>query len=683
MKTVGWAGIVLAMSTVLVQAANYINTADGGNWNDPSSWTLGSGTPGAGDTIALTGAGDITVTANAEFGATSGSSASSWNKSAPTPLLVLTNGAVLTHNANDTLTIGSTSGQYHLLGGHGGERFLNLGTIAQNTAWGGVLNLTNGVTLESRGLYRYDQIASSVAISSNSTYLVNDGTIQAADFAFIGAREAGATLTTHDGATLKSMNLTLTGGGGNKGLSIGAWNGQSGNGFTLTGTVAIASMSIASDSALAWANVDMTVSFPATVSVDGAMQIGKPLYINANGLGQLTLANSTTWNFGKGLQAYGGVIDTGGHTLTLQGTNTLPIGASAPPFVNSPRLLSGATGGVVNQGLLYVGPAAGADYYGLTVSNAVGGTAFVNQGTVQLRAQDASAFGGAALSIETNTTFSNGPEGVFVGAAPGKNWYRAGVVGRSAVNSVFDNQGTVHVVTNALWFYDTVKVAQISGTSLTGGTWKVSMIPPAGAPGDPPSLRLPGSNIQTIGAGATVVIENGGTINTIGSALTTVDGRFLVNGSSIFTNSPLSVAGTVGGTGALKGNLTVTNGGRIAPGSGSGLIGSLTVDGSVTIATGGGFTLEYDSDADPVTLDGLTITGSLTLPAAATVALTKIGTGARLDELVVATADSISAPDGLGGWTITASDGTNYKAEVQGNQLKLVFAAQGTVIAIQ
>lgn len=653
----------------VAQAANYINTASGGNWNDPASWTLGSGTPGAGDTIALTGAGPITVTADAQFGAASGSSASSWNKAAPAPLLVLTNGAVLTHNSSDTLTVGANSTAYYLLGGGGGERLLNLGTIAEKNAWGGTLNLTNGVTLENRGLYKFEDIGASVTIDGSSTFLVNDGTIQAGDYAAIGARQAGATLTTHDGSTLKSMNLVLTGGGANKGLTIGVWNGQSGNGFTLTGQVAIASMTIASDTCLAFANVDMTVAFPAIVAVSGGMQIGRSLYpSSAYGLGKLTLANSTTWSFGAGVVAYGGIIDTAGYTLTLQGTNTFAQGNG------SSRLVAGATGGVVNQGTLFVGPAGGTDYYGLTVSNSAPGVAFVNTGTIRLRAMGASTFGGDALSIAANTTFSNAPGAFFLGDAPGRGWYRAGVVGASASTSVFDNQGTVHVLTNALYFYDSVKIAQITGASLNGGTWKASVVPPAGAPETPPSLRLPGSNIQTIGADATVVIENGGTINTIGSALATVNGRFLVNGSSVFTNSPLTVAGTIGGSGTLKGNVTV-NGGTLVPGA-QDAIGTFTINGNLDMQ--GGCTYEWHTDG--TNSDLVAMSGTLTLPSVATVTVIQ-ASGKLPNPGVLISGFTNSLATDLSGWVINGA-GPTTRARVSGNQVVLT-SSKGCVLYVQ
>jgi hypothetical protein len=433
-------------------AGSFINSAGGGYWDVPGSWTANLNYPGSGDTIGLSGAGTITVTNNQQFGATSGSSASTW--SLANSILALTNGAILTHNAKDTFTIG-TGANYYLRGSGGGERFVNLGKVVHSTAWAGPLYLTNGVTFENQGTQSFASIISSVAIDATSTLFINDGTIVATARGYIGATAPGATFTTFDGATLKGVNIVITNAATEFGLGY-YYPGGSAN--TLTGQVKIASLDIGTDASLSFANVNMTVSFPASVSVAGSLAIGRNLYSSANiTTSKLILGTDTTWNFGQGVTHYAGTLDTSSHTLTLQGTNLFASG-------NGATLACDTTGRLINQGLLYIGPAAGAAYYGLTVTNRTGGVAFVNEGSMVIRCSDSGTYGGSGLTIASNTTFSNVSGGVFKTLAPPTGWPKLSVKGGDANTSVFDNQGTVQTISNTVEFL-AVTIAQISGTT--------------------------------------------------------------------------------------------------------------------------------------------------------------------------------------------------------------------------
>ena len=75
------AALAMLLGVQRAWATNFINTAAGGNWSTPASWTLNSGFPGSGDTIALSAAGTITVSSAQQFGNTSGSSMPPWRES--------------------------------------------------------------------------------------------------------------------------------------------------------------------------------------------------------------------------------------------------------------------------------------------------------------------------------------------------------------------------------------------------------------------------------------------------------------------------------------------------------------------------------------------------------------------------------------------------------------------------
>ena len=863
-KFVGLALLLVAPHTMW--AGNFINTASGGNWDSASSWTEGSGYPGNGDTIGLSGAGTITVINAQEFGATSGSSASSWGTS-DNMVLGLTNGAVLTHNAGDTFTATPPNDLY-LRGGFGGERFLNLGTFVNNSGYRRV-HLINGLTFEERGTNKFASgNHASIAIDGTSTLLVNNGTINATANGYIGAKAAGATFTTFDGASLQGVNMVIS---PSTEFGLGYYYSSSAN--TLTGQVKIASISIGAGGTLSFGNVNMTVSTPASLAVSGKLNIGsiagigvastvalgndatwnfgggglnlyqgstfnlqghsltnagggslkggsniilngggggrfvsQGTFANAlgwrhsiltnsitfenqgtfaisgggagvsidptstffnnggtiicsgglagNGLGAaadggrfsnydtnaatfqsfaMIVSNNTTFalgananssytptpgrldgrvkftsldvqtgsalelgpynnltfqgaltsagamkvantatfalddnltmNFGQGLAANGGTIDTRGNQLTIQGTSNVVCSSGGS---TTTILASNTTGYVCNQGTLYIGPAEGASWRGMTLTNITGGVAFVNQGTVVLRNGDAvNNLVQVGIGIASGTTFSNAPGGLLVGrslASP----YTAGVFGANASSSVFDNQGTVQVLTNTLHF--NVKIPQLSGTSLNGGTWK--------ATGPNSVLTLPGSNLTTINTNAAVYLENGGSINRIGTALVTNNGGFFVNGTGFTTGgSGLTVgsSGTLGGSGTITGNVVVA--GTLAPGI-PGASGVFTISGSLTLTNG----CKYVWDRDVTTQDWVNVTGTLALPTQATVILTNLVAGALPAQMTLFQAGSVTGAASLGSWTTVPDD---YRVTINGTTVLAVKQVRGTVIILK
>jgi autotransporter-associated beta strand protein len=167
-------------------------------------------------------------------------------------------------------------------------------------------------------------------------------------------------------------------------------------------------------------------------------------------------------------------------------------------------------------------------------------------------------------------------------------------------------------------------------------------------------------------------------------AITVKAGALILNGT-VFSNDGTSgqkgtiveSSGTLGGTGTLNlapgQAVTVQAGGTLAPGSNG--VGTFTVNGAVTLQSGGLYAWQYlDGTGDLVDVNG-----TLTLPAAATVNVS--GSGALPATMTLFTATTLDGATDLSGWTVT---GLEYgKAQIQGTSVILKSVPAGTVITIR
>jgi len=97
----------------------------------------------------------------------------------------------------------------------------------------------------------------------------------------------------------------------------------------------------------------------------------------------------------------------------------------------------------------------------------------------------------------------------------------------------------------------------------------------------------------TVNSGSTITLAGSGGVNTPGDVLL-YGGALYQNSSGTFTPTRISSkGGTLGGTGTIATNLSLDLG-SISPGSaGVGSIGTLTVQGSVTIPASGGLDIDF------------------------------------------------------------------------------------------
>lgn len=396
------------------RGATYTNTATGGDWGTAASWIPNTGTPGAGDSIVLSGAGTITVSSNQQFGLTSGSGTSSWTTFST---IAMTGGSVLTHNASDKFSYSQGGTGSFILSGSG--TFLNLGNLQNDGSYARLLGLRSGLTLENRGTLTFNGNYTSMNVDGTSKLFNNDGTISVtASFqGFIGSTGTGAQFTTYDSSTSTLKGLAVSIGNSAK-LGLGYYYSDSSQ--TLSGTVKISSLSMGnSSSALEFGNVDLTLSTSAANTLTGAgiLNLGSVAGSGVN-KSTLTVGGNQTWDFAGGVNV---ASTSTGTTLKLAG-NTVTIAKGFTTSGGSNVFLDGGTGGkLVLQG----NSAIGQGWRGIAATN---GVTVENQGTFTFGVTDVNP---DALTLDGTSRFYNNGGTISV--------IRTAGVGASADGGVFTN----------------------------------------------------------------------------------------------------------------------------------------------------------------------------------------------------------------------------------------------------
>jgi hypothetical protein len=226
--------------------------------------------------------------------------------------------------------------------------------------------------------------------------------------------------------------------------------------------------------------------------------------------------------------------------------------------------------------------------------------------------------------------------------------------------------------------------AGLTGTAYGGATYRTF------------GARLLVGNTMTFGDGALVIT---GTVNLVSGALT-VDELVATNGAASIVNfsggtlsaSAMTVskgsAFTVGnGVSAATLNLMGSNAYSFADGlvlntnavltvGGTNAIGAVALTGDLTLRTGAILDLDFNA----TTNDWVQVTGTVTLPAVATLRARALDSSVRTP-IPVLQATSISGS--AAGWTTSTINGRKYRAVVSGNQLALEKIPSGTVVSIR
>ncbi len=109
--------------------------------------------------------------------------------------------------------------------------------------------------------------------------------------------------------------------------------------------------------------------------------------------------------------------------------------------------------------------------------------------------------GAGTWTIRGNSSVMANSGGEFVVSATSSGALTIDVDTQVAFSAALDNKGTVEVVSGRLLL--TGPIEQVTGTVLTGGTWRIQGI---GQIPNPPILDMPNHTINTIGAGAHIIL---------------------------------------------------------------------------------------------------------------------------------------------------------------------------------
>jgi uncharacterized repeat protein (TIGR03803 family) len=341
----------------------------------------------------------------------------------------------------------------------------------------------------------------------------------------------------------------------------------------------------ASETALFTNNASVN-SFTSTVDAGFTNAIGG-LVIDSTWGGTITVDSALTAN-GNFAMASG----------TLGGSGAVTVAGDAMRWTGGEIDLG--PGGFTNTGVLNINTQAG----DLVLSGA--GT-LTNDGTITEAGKNSLVLensatldnaGGAIFDLIANRGVSQSGDGTFTNAG---TLEKAGGTGTCTIATTsLDNTGTVEVASGTL--HISAAVAQVSGRTLTAGTWTVS-----GIAGAVPTLDITSvSKLTTIGSAAHVTLDGPGATFTNLSGLTTISpggSLSLLDGQSFTTAGALTD----------KGRLTLRAG------------SVLTVQGSFTQIASGLLRIQLNttpsqlvSTTGTVALAGELIVTSTVLPAVGT-----------------------------------------------------------------
>jgi len=178
------------------------------------------------------------------------------------------------------------------------------------------------------------------------------------------------------------------------------------------------------------------------------------------------------------------------------------------------------------------------------------------------------------------------------------------------------------------------------------------------------------AGLNKAGAGTLVL---SGPNSTYSGGTTVSAGTLLVEGG--ITGAVNVVGGLMGGTGSVAG--TVTNQ-ALMTAAGTNSIGTLTTAGLVMKENS-----TYAWNYNDTTNDMIQVNGSLTLPAVATVAVTRVTSGRIPARGILFNGFSsiVTNTGTLSGWVITGAEPNTF-AQVEGNQVVLITRPIGTMIRI-
>jgi hypothetical protein len=587
------------------------------NWSDGANWSLGA-PPSAGQNVLFTSNAsvkDFTSTVDAGFtNAIAGLNIdSSWGGTITvnSPLSVTGDFTLAsgTFGGSGAVTIGGRASHWN--GGQidlGSGGLTNTGTLNANTAGGNlVLNgagiLTNEGTIDLAG--------------TNSVILEGTATLD---------NTAGATLDiTGNGSVGQSGGGTLTSAGtlektGGTGTSTIASSFINSGAITVTkGTLALASAGGTSTGGT------FKVARGATLDLTGGASVAYGGTYTGTGQGTVALSAGTlavarggaTFDMAGALfQWTGGTIDVAKGSFTNTGTinysgSANVVLAGAHSLVNRKHMLQTSTGTLLlENGATLDNTRAG--LYNLDGDGGIGETgtsALVNAGTLEKSA-------GTGTSTIATSTLSN-------------------------TGSIEVGTGTLDV---------TATVSQVSGGTLTAGSWTVT-----GSATVTSTLDIASAgSLTTLGSGATVTLNGLNTTFSNLGGLSTIDsgaGFSLLGGQSFTTSGALTNAGVL----------------TLGPGSVLTVSGGFTQQSTGTLTVGMGGT-----DTAPTIGQLVSTTGSVSLAGSLNVVSTVVPSSGSQIELL-----DNEGNTAISGTFAGLAAGSSFKVTVGGTTMTFVISYTG------
>ena len=405
---------------------------------------------------------------------------------------------------------------------------------------------------------------------------VANGQLRILDDLALGANGAGNETEIQNGASL--VLDTASGVNSDESIII------SGHGTTGTGAVVVLNQdNILGGVVQMSGDSSFDTSLGSSLTVGPVVDAGDGFGLTKNGAGLLVFSGAN--NFAGSLVVTAGIVSiSADDRMSALAAFHLAVGATLDlnDFSDSLGDLSGGgtiTFGTVGGGTLTVGTRNSNSTFSGTIT---GAGDFVKTGTGTLTVTASNAFPDITTITVEGGTLAIGGTSQTTGAVSVVSGSISGSTGTLLAPSYELQDGTIS--------------AKLTGSSssllVTGGSNFLTALNPYGG-----STQISGGTLDiAVGGGLT------------GTSSVVVDaGSTLVNRGII--NSPISVFGTLAGTGTNSGVVTVNAGGAVSPGSNT-TVGSFTT-GPLSLAAGGTYRLTLDSSTD--TADKIATTGAITL----------------------------------------------------------------------
>ena len=567
----------------------------------------------------------------------------------------MSNSSTVQVNGNSVLTllsdqtIGSLASNAATASIQLGSYTLSAGGDNSSTTVSGVISGNGALIKQGNG---------TLTLAGSNTYMgsttVSAGTLSIASDANLGAGNlilAGSTLDV-SGATTIDNAITLTG------------NSSIGNASAVTLSGAISGAYDLSKTGSGTLTLSASNSYAAT-------------YVNAG-----TLSVSSDANLGSGA-----VNLAAGTTLALSGATTIDnaivLGGNATLAASANATVSGVVSGAFT--LTKAGAStltlSGANTYGATTVSAgtlsVTGDANLGSGSVTLSSGTTLQVTGATtidnnIALNGNATLNSAADTTVSGVISGSNNLTktgAATLNLSGSNtysgSTSVNAGTLSIANDANLGAGSLNLANGTTLQITGNTTIDN------------ALALTGVATINASAAATLsgVISGSGGLTKSGSGSLTLSasntnlgntsvtaGTLIVDGS---TNSATTVGSgaTLAGSGTLGSDVVVQNGGTLAPG-GAG-VGTLTVNGNLTLNAGSTLALDISGSIAGTGYDRVVVNGTVDV-SGATLAVTHGYAAGSGDNYTVIVND---AADGVTGTFNGVSEGSQFNAAGNGTEL--------------